>query len=53
MAAYIDQNIVIMEIGGYDVTTLYRHIHSLTGVFTRECLWCHKQERDLAKLLFQ
>ena len=47
MAAYIDLYIVIMERDGYDLTALYRHIHSITGVFKREFLWRHKQERDL------
>jgi hypothetical protein len=42
MAAYIDQNIVIVESNGYDVTDLYRHITNLTGVFPREYLWRHK-----------
>jgi len=53
MAAYIDQNIVIMESDGYEVTALYRHIHNLPSVFTQECLWRHKQEGDLANHLFQ
>jgi hypothetical protein len=49
MAAYIDQNIVIVESEGYDVTALYRLIPRIMSVFPREYLWRHKQKQYLAK----
>jgi hypothetical protein len=42
MAAYINQTIVIVEIDGYDVTALYRHIRSLNTAVTG-CIATTKQ----------
>ena len=47
IVAYIDQNIIIVESDGYDVTASYRHIPNHTDLFPRKCLWRHKLERDL------